>query len=120
MPKDAEGYKSGMELISICRSTDWIYGVQSASAGIGPSLPAYLVQYFVAEPAAVQERNKQRQSEGRNGAIEEWEVRFGNAGIETKQSPQPEQKKDPAGAKPLEGMRTEAGIPEVDREPRQA
>ena len=72
------------------------------------------------EPAAIQEHDKERQSQGRNRAIEKWEVRFCDTGIETKQSSQPEQKQDPTGAKPLQRTRAESCTPEVDREPGQA
>src|SRR6185437_4217050 len=81
---------------------------------IASSLPAYPLEHAMLKPAPVKQQDKKRQADGRNKTIEKWEVGLGDPAVKPEQRAEPKQGDHPAGAKPGQRLRWQAGIPQPD------
>ena len=83
-------------------------------AGVFAAFPRDALEDFVLEPAAVEERDEERQAEGGDEAIDEREVGFGDPGVEADDGADPEERENPPGSEPLQAVGCELGVPELD------
>ena len=81
------------------------------STRITASLPAHTLQNAVLEPTPIEQPNKQRQTQRRDGAIDKGKVGFGHAPVEAEEVAHPQQPKHPSSRQPLRRVRKEAGVP---------
>ena len=80
-------------------------------SGVGSTLPGYLLEDFVLEPASVEQHDEQRKTQRRNRAICKREVRLGHPCIEPDQRAQPQNGQYPSGTQPSKRFGCKMRVP---------
>src|ERR1035438_5058144 len=86
----------------------------SPSTRVVSALPAYALENAVLVPTAVEQHDKKRQSQRRDGAIEEGKVGFGDTAVETEEVAHPQEDDQPPVVDPGHQMRSEMHVPQLD------
>src|ERR1039458_8478514 len=91
----------------------------SPSTRVVSALPAYALENAVLVPTAVEQHDKKRQSQRRDGAIEEGKVGFGDTAVETEEVAHPQEDDQPAVVDPGHHVRSKVHVPHHGRQHRQ-
>src|SRR5579863_8738780 len=79
---------------------------------VTPPLPAYALEDAVLEPAAIKQRHKEWQAQGRQRTIDERKIRLCHPRIEPEKRAQPEQCQHPSRAQPFQAVSAHSRVPE--------